>query len=200
MASASSNLTGSSVYETWVMTLRAWKKDPTIPLLHLPQLSDDQFTPDTYARLGAHIGDALKEVTDRWYQELLRAVRTCDTPSALGRELIAQRTLLGRRLQLARHPSLPAALRAIYEASALRDLRGYQQELEDAYSPKSGLPRAYAEQMTAAVRDNPLTGVLRYDVAQDGSRIRARAAPVPMDAKGSVAVPGRTLRRITPTL
>ena len=95
---------GTSPYETWVLTLRAWSQDPMTPLDQLPALTDDTFTPETYGRLIDHLMKALQTASDRWQSHLERAWSDVSSPHGLSRQLVALRSTLSRRVQLSLIP------------------------------------------------------------------------------------------------
>ena len=141
-------------YETWVRTMEAWTADPTVPLDHLPPLSDDTFTPQTYERLMVYVRRALEAATDRWVQELGRALSSWRTPYDLAHDLVQLRSSLARRVQLSRHPSLPPTVREILSKDAERSIERYQAEIVDSVrkSPARASRRGSRQQRPGAPR------------------------------------------------
>lgn len=198
---AASALTGTSIYETWVKTVRAWATDPTTPLTHLPPLADDTFTPETYQRLIAHLTSALDTVSTRWAQALSTSVATVTDEHDLARELIALRSLLARRAQLSLHPSLPPGARKPFEENLRDSIRRYQSDLEKAFAPdrtSARLDDAHRARMLAVVRQHPLNGVLDYAITQDGHRITTPAVNPTPQPDGPTRAPRRRWRQIQP--
>jgi hypothetical protein len=191
---------GGSVYERWVLTLRAWAKEPErTPLDGLPALDDSTFTPDTYGRFVDHVLDAMRQANERWHRGLSRAWETSATPHELAREMVALRITLARRLQLARHPGLPGPIRDSLLAGLRGDIERYQTETEDAVRNQRSattVDSSWRDQMLAVVRENSFLAVLDYDV----SGRRPQAAPLPeRDPYTPIAAPARpSYRRIVP--
>lgn len=177
-------IVGSSTYETWVLTLRAWSEDPTVPLDHLPALDERSFTVATYDRLLRYVVEALEAATERWVTGLERAFRSADSPFELGAQLVQLRRLLAHRLQLAAHPSLPASLRETLTADARQAVHNYQRELEDNLRRDTTHGRVGAaarEELLRVARENSFERLLAYDLT-DGRR--PEPAPLP-DTSGS---------------
>jgi len=175
-----SSPTGAGLYEQWVMTLRAWGRDPeNTSLTGLPALTDETFTPDTYARLVDHVLRAMREVHARWQAGLERAFATAATPAALARELVALRVPLGRRLQLAQHPGLPQAIRTALLEGLTKDIERYQADAEDAIRRQqsaASIDTSFRDQMLQVVRENSFVAVLGYDVRGDRPEVGALPA------------------------
>lgn len=183
---------GNTAYETWVRTLRAWAEDQSTPLNHLPQLADDTFTPETYRAFFGYLSAALDAVSKRWVKGLDRAWSTSDTPFVLARELIQLRAVLARRVQLARHPALPPAIRDILEKDLVSSVQRYQRELEDNVRKSTATSRLDAkerESLLTVVRENSFLKVLDYGVAFDGSV--PSTGPLPLTG-GTADSPGGT--------
>ena len=194
-------LQGSSPYETWVLTLRAWSQDPTLSLEQLPALADDTFTPDTYGRLMNHVLAAVQAVSNRWHEGLVRTMRDAVTPFDLARELVGLRATLSRRVQLATHPALPEGVRQVLTESLRRDVERYQADLESAVQRQSAGGRVdhrAAEKMLTVVRENSFLSVLRYDVDQTGRRLELQPLPESGHSGAGVASGGGRRRRVVP--
>lgn len=162
------------------MTMRAWEADPTTPLDHLPVLTDETFTPETFSRLFAHVLKAMQAVSDRWQHLLVQAWATSSNSFELGRELVQLRATLSRRLQLAGHPSLPEKAREILLRDTRAAISRYQRDLEDnvrRLHSSGHVDRKELDRMLMVVRENSFEGLLTYNVSHDGSR--AMAAPLP---------------------
>lgn len=173
---------GHGVYETWVLTLRQWQKDPLTPLDHLPQLDEVDFSPSTWARLLSHVDAAITQVMRDWQASLSRAVAASRSDHDLGRDLVQLRRVLARRVQLARHVSLPPRVRDALSADAEASIHRLQADLEKNVSQSAAdgrVDRAAADRLLGIVRTNSLVHALTLDTVQDG---RA-AAPVPLQAQ-----------------
>jgi hypothetical protein len=167
--------TGSTPYETWVVTLRAWSTDPQTPLGHLPVLSEDEYTPDTFTRLIAELSKAMQAISDRWLARLAMACENSQTPHDLARELVSLRGVLARRGQLATHPSLPKPIKDGLQDGFRRDVENWQSEVEESIGrahSRDSLDTTHRDLMLQVVRENSLLAVLGYDY---GSASRAPA-------------------------
>lgn len=165
-------LVGATAYETWVRTLQAWTQDPSVPLDHLPQLEDDTYTPETYARLFEYVTTALAAVTQRWSEHLLSASARAKDPHDLARELHQLRPILARRVQLARLPAHPPGIRAILEEDLRSTVTRLQGELEQNVrnqSDRGRLDDGTRERLLRVVRENSFIAVLAYSVNERGS-------------------------------
>ena len=172
--------TGTSPYETWVLTLRAWSQDPMTPLDQLPALADDTFTPETYGRLIDHLMKSLQTASDRWQSHLERAWSDVSSPHDLARQLVALRSTLSRRVQLSLHPSLPPAVREVLEREIRAAVARYQEDLEHAVRKQSAaasVDHGAVERLLKVVRENSFLSVLDYAVVQSGQRLER--APLP---------------------
>lgn len=159
-------LTGSTPYETWVVTLRAWSADPQIPLDHLPVLREDMYTPDTFTRLIAELSKAMQAISDRWLARLAKACENSQTPHDLARELVSLRGVLARRGQLATHPSLPQPVRDGLQDGFRRDVERWQSEVEESIGKnhsRYSLDTTHRDLMLRVVRENSLLAVLGYE-------------------------------------
>lgn len=152
---------GSSVYEDWVLALRAWAKDPRTDLSVLPRLTADSLPPAAYERLIAHITSAQQEVMSTWQSRLERNLNAARSESDYARALVELRTLLARRLQLARHPGFPDQIRKPLSEAIERDVRRIQEDLERAVtsSRRGGLGPA-RERLLRLVRANSFVAIL----------------------------------------
>lgn len=173
---------GHGVYETWVLTLRQWQKDPLTPLDHLPRLDEADFSPSTWARLLSHVDAAITQVMSDWQASLSRAVETARSDHDLGRDLVQLRRVLARRVQLARHVSLPPRIRDALSADAKASILRLQADLEKNVSKSAAdgkVDPAAADRLLGIVRTNSLVHVLTLETVQDGSA----AAPAPLQAQ-----------------
>lgn len=173
------SLIGSTSYETWVLTLRAWSADPQTPLDHLPALNENSYTPDTYQRLIAQLAKAMQAVADRSVASIDRAVRDSQTTHDLARAMVDLRRSLARRGQLARHSSLPEPVRNALIDGFERDLRRWQSTLEDGLLAqlRTSIDRRDTEAMLRVVRDNSLLAVLSFSTGPTGSAPASAALP-----------------------
>lgn len=194
-------LVGATAYETWVRTLRSWTRDPTTPLDHLPQLEDDTYTPETYARLFEYVNTALAAVTERWSQGLVASAAVSD-PHELARELHRLRAVLARRVQLARLPAHPPGVRAILEEDLRATVTRLQREMEDGVRKQGHRARldiAAQERLLRVVRENSFVAVLGYRVDDRGAVV---APTIPEHVPGAAAarppVSSRWRHRIVP--
>lgn len=192
--------TGTSLYETWVLTLRAWSKDPMTPLDQLPALADDTFTPETYGRLIDHLMKSLQTVSDRWQAHLERVWGRFSSPHELARELVSLRSTLSRRVQLSFHPSLPPAVREVLERDIRAAVARYQEDLERAVRKQSAaasVDHTAVERLLKVVRDNSFLAVLDYSVEQTGGRLER--APLPPTSTDRASTGRRSAtRRVQP--
>lgn len=194
-------LVGSTSYETWVLTLRAWSADPQTPLDHLPVLNERSYTPETYGRLIAQLTKAMQAVADRSVASIDRAVRDSHTTHDLARAMVDLRRSLARRGQLAGHPSLPEPIRTALTEGFARDLQRWQSDLEDGLlsALRTSTDRTRAEALLRVVRDNSLLAALSY--AGPTNAAPARAALPTRDASAPIASragSGPARRRIVP--
>lgn len=188
---------GNSPYETWVLTLQAWTKDPMTSLEGLPALQDDTFTPQTYNRLFVYVKEALEAATARWEQELLTTLRSFRSSFDLAQGMTRLRSTLARRVQLARHPGLPPGWRKILGKDATKTIQRLQDDFERIVrNSTASWPQAERELMYRTVRENSFVRVLEMDLAQDGRRQTMSALPV-IQADPSPA-PRRGYRRLPP--
>jgi hypothetical protein len=154
----------NSAYEAWVSGLRAWGKDPNTDLGELPKLCADSFPPPTYERLVAHIMTAQQEVMSTWQQRLARNIQSARSEHDYARTLVELRSLLGRRLQLAKHPGLPDEVRRPLAEGVERDIRRLQEDLEKAVQRPDragGIQLVTRERMLRLVRANSFTALLK---------------------------------------
>ena len=121
---------GRSDYETWVLTLRDWRTNPQQDLTGLPALAEEDLSPEAFSRLVDHITEAIQAVTDAWQENLSRTTQEARTDFELARALAGSRRYLRRRVELARHPGLPEALRKVLDDGCTRDVTRMQGELE----------------------------------------------------------------------
>lgn len=174
-------LVGPTPYETWVRTMKAWAEDPTTPLDHLPPLADDTYTPETYERLLVYVDEARTKVTDAWVQELQRALSRWRTSFELAHDLVQLRASLARRVQLARHPSLPPTVRDVFTREVERAITRYQSELEESVQDslkRGNLSTNDKEQVLRTIRENSFLRTLDVATTQDGRR--QEVAPLPV--------------------
>lgn len=157
-------LEASNDYEAWVLGLQAWAKDPSHDLGGLPQLCVDSLPPAAYERLVAHIMAAQQKVMSAWQGRFERNIQAARSEHEYARTLVELRSLLGRRLQLARHHGLPAEIQQPLVDGVERDIRRIQQDLENAVTQPgrgSGIQMATRERMLTLVRVNSFTAILK---------------------------------------
>lgn len=167
---------GQGLYESWVLALRKWGKDPSYDLSNLPPLSVDSFDPRTYQRLLTHLQQALSEMMQAWSADLQRSLSAASEDYVIARELVRLRGPLARRVQLTAHPGLPTEVSEALSEQTSNDITALQEELEkNVLSAAQGSvsSRARNEQLLALIRQNRLTAVL------DGSH---KGAPAPTEA------------------
>lgn len=190
---------GSTPYETWVLTLRAWQDDHQVSLDGLPDLADDTFTPETYQRLVQHIHNAMDRVAKEWDDGATRAFSAQLSPFDLGRGLVSLRALLARQWQLANHPSLPDGLRIPLSDGVRRQATTTQQNLEDSVRKRiagASHDRSSWERVLRALRESSLTRIADYSVGEDGRMTVALEIPaVPKDRVPSAARTNRFAHR-----
>ncbi len=186
---------GNSVYESWVITLLAWRDDPTVPLDDLPVLTEESLPRDAYDRFFRHLQEALEHSTRRWEKAFAAAISGFRDDHDLADRLVKQRAGLARRLQLASHPSLPEPVRIALTEDFARMVHRLQEQFES--NTRSGLirsrhPHHVVEQLMRTVHENPLDDVLRLRVSQDGMRATAEALP---DVRADAPVQSTSSRR-----
>lgn len=152
----------ASAYEAWVVAVRAWRDDPRHDMSNLPQLTVDSLPPSAYERLFAHLSAAHQHVMDQWSEAFAREWGSARDDHARVRALMGTRMLLARRLQLAGHPGLPAAVREGLVDGVARDVNALQSQLEEAVSRQSGhrIDRIARERTLRLLRTNALTVIL----------------------------------------
>jgi len=157
---------GRSDYETWVLTLRDWRTNPQQDLTGLPALAEEDLSPEAFSRLVDHITEAIQAVTDAWQENLSRTTQEARTDFELARALAGSRRYLRRRVELARHPGLPEALRKVLDDGCTRDVTRMQGELEqqmrDMAAQEPGQATFWGARLLVA-KQNPITAVLAAD-------------------------------------
>lgn len=154
---------GQGLYESWVLALRKWGKDPSYDLSDLPPLSVDSFDPRTYQRLLTHLHRAMGEMMEAWSADLQRSLSAASEDYVIARELIRLRGPLARRVQLTAHPGLPAEVSDALSKQTSNDITALQEELEKnvlTAAQGSVSSRARNEQLLAVLRQNRFTAVL----------------------------------------
>lgn len=154
---------GSSHYETWVLTLRAWSQDPQVDISDLPVLDEHSVPAGVFTRLADHIVAAQNVLMRSWRDRFERLLGAAQTEFDVAQAMLDGRRVLRRRVELARHPSLPQSLREALEEACTRDLQRIQEELEqsirDAASAQAR-DASFWERRLLAVHQNPVTGAL----------------------------------------
>lgn len=198
----------STLYETWVRTLRTWSRNPLTDLSKLPVLSPESFPPAVYQRFLAHLNDAVNEFMKNWQQSFVSAMGEATDNHHRTVALIGARKGLARRLLLARHPAFPSEIREQLLLQAEQDVRSLQSQLESNLArgqfSKSSSTRPQQEAMLSLIRNNSLTAVLdagfQLDDTVTDSEIRRAAAESDVEAGGVLVevalVPLRPRRRI----
>jgi hypothetical protein len=155
-------MSSTSVYEAWVLGLRAWGADPTTDLSGLPTLTAESFTPATYQRLVKHLNEAIAAMMAVWNSALERAVTGANDEHEIARELVQLRVLLARRLQLARHPGFPKEISNSLWDGACADILSIQASLErEATKNGAGATtsRTSQERMLSLMRNNSFAAI-----------------------------------------
>lgn len=189
----------ATAYELWVRTIRVWSGDDSVSLVGLPQLTEDSMPADAYTRLINHVAEAIETVTAHWDQSLARTLESIAEPSALAVELVALRRRLARRLELARHPSLPEVVRTAFSEAADRDIRSYQRQLEEAVSKlgRAGrLPTSVVDDLFRCIRENSFVAVLSYTGDAVGGRFTPDHQPAAPRPEVQPGASSRQPRRI----
>jgi hypothetical protein len=156
-------MSADSAYEAWVLTIRAWSRDPQVSLVGLPELAGDDYSPAVFDRLIAHIEQAIETVTRAWLTRLQSDVGRAHSDFDLAQSLVSSRRLLARRLELAGHPGLPQELRTILTDACTRDITRMQDELEKGFRQARAETPAhtgYWDRRLEVLRTNPITGIL----------------------------------------
>lgn len=199
----------STLYETWVRTLRAWSKDPLVDLSRLPSLDAQSFPPAAYQRFLLHLNAAIDAFMENWQTTFMATMGAAHDDHSRARALVSARTGLARRLSLARHPSFPPQIRDQMIQQTERDVRSLQAQLEtDALRASTGWSastRSQQEALLRLVRRNALTAVLEpsfslAELIDDSELRRAQAAAATIIAQTADEVvehqTGRPKRRI----
>jgi hypothetical protein len=156
-------VTDGGLYESWVTALRKWRDDPTFDMSGLQPLAADSFAPATYDRLMAHLNDAIGTMMRSWNTALARAMRNASSTHDLAREFVQLRALLGRRVQLARHPSFPQQISSALWDTACSDIRSIQHDIEKAVTvsvDRASSSRADTERKLEVVRRNSFIAII----------------------------------------
>ena len=133
--------TGSSMYKTWVTTLRTWARSPSMSLDGLPPLTSESFSPRTYTRLVDHLASAIRTMMDTWNDSFARSwehALASGDEHLIESSLVDARRLLLPRLRLSSHPSVPPELREELTTSMRKDVESLQHQLEEAVSGGRG--------------------------------------------------------------
>jgi hypothetical protein len=148
---------------------------------------------------------AQQEVMTAWQRRLERNIQVVRSEHEYARTLVELRSLLGRRLQLARHPSLPTEIQQPLTQGVERDIRRIQQDLENAVTQPgrgSGIQLATRERMLRLVRANSFTAILEPKFPLESLFARVPTStqdPVPTEpspsSAGVSASPIRVTRR-----
>lgn len=172
-------LTGTSTYETWRLTLNAWQKDPTTQLDNLPPWDDTTFSPQTASRLLTHVNAAIQVVIDRWAEQLGPVMSRPTSAFELGRDLVSLRASLARVFVLAGHPSLPEKARVTLLGAVDAMAADAQRSLEDGIRRQltgSGSGKGTLDAMLGVLRANPFTDASRHRL-DDTGRMSMPAIP-----------------------
>ena len=200
MRDAQRQLNGTSIYETWRLTLNAWQTDPTTSLDNLPPWDETTFSPETSSRLLTHVNTAMQAVIDRWIQQLNPVLSRPTSAFELGRDLVSLRASLARVFVLAGHNSLPEKARVTLlgavdamAADAQRDLeKGIRRQLTGSGSGSGTL-----DAMLGVLRANPFTDASRHRL-DDTGRMSLPAIPeaprTPQTSRRTVADQARSSR------
>lgn len=179
---------GDSAYESWVVTLRAWRDDPSVPLNDLPALTEESLPRNAFDRFFKHLFDALEGSTQRWEKSFRSAIGDYRDHHDLADRLVKQRAGLARRMQLASHPSLPESVRTALTTEFERMVHRLQEEFETntrSALTRSMAPQSTVEQLMRTIRENSMVAVLRLSITQDGGR--ASVVPLPGPGGGQAA-------------
>ncbi|WP_335980687.1 hypothetical protein [Streptomyces sp. CA2R106] len=159
-------------YETWVEFLRRWSAQEEADPGALPPLAEPDFPPDTWARLGLHLGQALDLRLRVWAEQLTGALEAAPDEFSAGRALAQARGGLLAVRALAGHPGLPASLREQLTGMVDGQIRDVQEQLErsldDAAGQDGADPRG-VEERRRTLRDNPLTAAIPAGGAEGGA-------------------------------
>lgn len=174
----------TSVYEAWVVGLRAWQDDPTTDLSGLPPLTIETFTPATYERLLGHLRTAVDDMMQNWNRGLIQALSTAVTDHDRERALVQSRLVLARRVQLSQHPSLPEEVTEAFYQSTCRDIRSLQADLERAMlqsTARGSSDREAQERALRIVKAAPLTALIEpgFDVEAFLAGLAPASTPAP---------------------
>lgn len=169
-----------SVYEQWVVSLRAWRNDPFVDLHGLPPIDESSFPPSTYQRFLRHLNDAINSFMKVWSTRLSAALAEAHDSHELGRALVDARRGLACRLALARHPSFPEHIRQQLVEQAVTDIQDLQKQMEDRAAQRGGstssIARAEIEESLRIVRSNAFTAVLDPNFAAEPAAASSAAS------------------------
>jgi hypothetical protein len=157
------------LYDEWASYLERWAQGNDAGLDRLPVLDPALLRADTLDRLVRRITDAISARLQDWADRLVADLGAAGDEFSQGRALAQARTGLRNVRLLARHPALPADLRARLLEMVDRQVISFQQSLEEQTSRDAGFGnRSQIEARRRALRQNPLTAVL-HESAPDES-------------------------------
>lgn len=154
---------GGGAYDRWAAFLDEWSTGAPLDPSTLPALGADDLPGDAWARLSNRVTGAIDARLTGWATALNRAMGEARDEFEIGRALGQARTGLRSVRGLAGSGALPPELTGRLLSYVDDQIRAAQQSLEkavDRMRVDGADPRA-VERRLRAVRDNPLTAVLR---------------------------------------
>lgn len=159
-------------YEEWIKFLTAWTADPSMPIAELPSLTEDTFSPSTFARLVKHINRANDALMDRWKNELQTGMARAASTYEVEMVLIRSRGLLAKRLCFAQQAALPQKLQKALLDSAKADIESLQAQLEENASTRSSRSSINGNGLLEAIKRSPLTAILQDDYSDQNRMMK----------------------------
>ncbi len=164
----------STAYEVWVLGLRKWQKNPSADLSQLPRLTADSLPPSAYSRLLTHLHTAIEAMMQDFSEKFSRGIEHARSEHEMAQVMVGLRALLYRRVELARHPSLPEEISRPLVEAARREIAALQVDLErvlTSSTDRSSSNRSRVERMLKLARDNSFTAVLDPGFGHHGGGI-----------------------------
>jgi len=143
-------------YELWVRTLRVWAKDPQTPLDDLPEIAEDEWSPDTWDRFLSHLQKALTSFSDAFMEEV-QNVLIDSSLDELARNYHNLQKRYFPRFVLSQHKGLPPSLTEKLTQRAVEDLETIQNEVEKAVTKNTNRGSLIGEnEILSIIKQNSL--------------------------------------------
>ncbi|MFY1635073.1 hypothetical protein ACN27F_17665 [Solwaraspora sp. WMMB335] len=186
-------------YRAWAEFLDRWGRAEPVDPGQLPQLTDTDFTGDSWERLVNRITGAISQRLESWAKALTRAMTQARDEFTVARCLAHARWELESVRALAGHSGLPDGLRERLVELVERQARSAQQSLEEQVDRlrRDGVDRRVVETRLRTLRDNPLTVRPATPQPMPPGRSRQQHQPAPAaEAAWSTDLSARPRRRI----